>query len=147
MSTYQEQSRLNPLSQIPLMKSPFVQFPQAVTLPYNYVQLPSSTSLAQIPDIPSFTPGPSHLTYASRKIAIEEARRKIDAWESQIRDRKIREARRIAPGFLDTGVTMLTPTVSTPRQEVKAEDTAADMPGKTVEKGTDYSDQFASLRF
>lgn len=145
--SYQEQSHLNPLSQIPLTKSPFVQFPQAITLPYNYVQLPSSNSLPQIPDVPDFRAGRSHAPSAARKAKFEDARRKIDEWETSMREKRMREARRIAPGFLDTGVTMLTPTVNTqeavhpPKNDIGA---AEETP---VQKEENYSDQFASLRF
>lgn len=37
------------------------------------------------------------------------AEEKIREWEKGIEDRELMEKRRIAPGYLDTGVTMLTP--------------------------------------
>jgi hypothetical protein len=43
---------------------------------------------------------------------------KINAWEEQIRDREVREKRRIAPGYLDTDQRLLMPTrVDSPRTD------------------------------
>ena len=43
---------------------------------------------------------------------------KIKAWEDQIREREVREKRRIAPGYLDTDQRLLMPTrVDSPRVE------------------------------
>lgn len=46
----------------------------------------------------------SHL--ADERRAAEE---KIKEWERSIEERELMEKRRVAPGYLDTGVTMLTP--------------------------------------
>lgn len=46
----------------------------------------------------------SHLTGEKRT-----AEEKIREWERSIEERELMEKRRVAPGYLDTGVTMLTP--------------------------------------
>ena len=40
------------------------------------------------------------------------ARGRLDRWDAEIKARELARARRIAPGFLDTGVTMLVPQSS-----------------------------------
>jgi hypothetical protein len=46
---------------------------------------------------------------------------KVKTWEEQIRERQVREQRRIAPGYLDTDQRLLVPTrVETPRVESPA---------------------------
>jgi hypothetical protein len=43
---------------------------------------------------------------------------RIKSWEDQIREREVREKRRIAPGYLDTDQRLLMPTrVDSPRVE------------------------------
>jgi hypothetical protein len=43
---------------------------------------------------------------------------KIKVWEEQIREREVREKRRIAPGYLDTDQRLLMPTrVDSPRTD------------------------------
>ncbi len=46
----------------------------------------------------------SHLTSEA-----EGARKKIEEWERGIQERELMEKRRVAPGWLDTGVTLLEP--------------------------------------
>ena len=137
-------SRLNPLSQIPLIKSPFVQLPQAVTLPYDYAQLPPLSALPIIPSIPSLSSDESD-SGAQRQARIAAARSRYEQWESESQARKIREARRIAPGFLDTGVTLLTPTIQSglPEHKPVTQESAMD----TTQEEDDYTHQFASLKF
>jgi hypothetical protein len=50
---------------------------------------------------------------------------KIKGWEEQIRDREVREKRRIAPGYLDTDQRLLMPTrVESPVTYTDGEDTS-----------------------
>ena len=49
---------------------------------------------------------------------------KIRAWEEQVREREVREKRRIAPGYLDTDQRLLMPTrVDSPITRMDGEDT------------------------
>lgn len=137
----QQQAHLNPLAQIPLIKSPFVRFPQAVLLPYNYVPSPDLSALPVIRELPA-DDRPHGPTSSERLSAIALAEQRWQAWEDARAEARLREARRIAPGFLDTGVTMLTPTVTARPGSVAP--TEGD---PRVEKAEDYSSQFASLKF
>ncbi|KAF8424507.1 hypothetical protein EV426DRAFT_79820 [Tirmania nivea] len=122
------------LAQLYLSVSPFINLPSAVTLPYNYQTLPHalppSSTAPPPPPLGSQEPPPvgyitspsgkftttpgtiitscqsliSHL--ADEKRAAEE---KMSEWERSIKERELMEKRRVAPGYLDTGVTMLTP--------------------------------------
>jgi hypothetical protein len=50
---------------------------------------------------------------------------KIKGWEEQIREREVREKRRIAPGYLDTDQRLLMPTrVESPVTHADGEDTS-----------------------
>lgn len=50
---------------------------------------------------------------------------KIKSWEEQIREREVRQKRRIAPGYLDTDQRLLMPTrVGSPVTHTDGEDTA-----------------------
>lgn len=141
MSYQDQQTHLNPLSQIPLMKSPFIQFPQAITLPYNYAPSPPLSSLPNIPDaleIPTKEPSAAK----AQLELIESAEQRLREWEKTAAEARLKEARRLAPGFLDTGVTMLVPTMLAQQESVKTEAQA-----EPNTKAQDYSDQFASLKF
>lgn len=127
------------------MKSPFIQFPQAVTLPYNYAPLPPLSSLPNIPDaleVPANKPTRAEARFEE----IRRAEERLKQWEKAAAEARLKEARRLAPGFLDTGVTMLVPTMvaqqgNSMKKDEETEET--DMKAKDL----DYSDQFASLRF
>lgn len=121
-----------------------MQFPQAVTLPYNYVQLPTLALRPKIPDLDPVIPPSPGMDSNARQQKIEEAKQKFEAWQQGIKDRKIREARKLAPGFLDTGVTMLTPTIATTADQ---RNITADRGAEEESKKDDYLDQFASIRF
>lgn len=142
MSYQETPSQLNPLPQIPLTRNPFIQFPQAVTLPYTYATLPPLSALPSIPDL-SPAPSPS-LTQGSIALQekIESSKQTWEAWKLDVANRKMKQARRLAPGFLDTGVTLLTPTAV---QKLVSEDHVAQ--DKKEEQEEEYSNQFASLRF
>ncbi|ORY73916.1 hypothetical protein BCR37DRAFT_401444 [Protomyces lactucae-debilis] len=111
MSQQDKLHRLNSLAHIPLIKSPFLRVPSAVTLPYDYVQLPSPQSIAAPPPLPDLgLPGQSELEVQQARYAA--ARSKAEVWQEQVEQRRLHRARRLAPGFLDTGVTLLTPVKS-----------------------------------
>lgn len=121
------------LAQIPLMKNPFLAYPSAITLPYSFrrsTSLASSVSFS-IPDIPT-SPQYSHEWRAKMTDAKQQSQR----WQDEVMAERIRKARKLAPGFLDSDVRMLTPT--------KRQSMDVDKPVKTDD---DYSNQFASLRF
>ncbi|CCG80516.1 Putative uncharacterized protein [Taphrina deformans PYCC 5710] len=141
MSMQDHSTYLSALSQIPLTRSPFIKFPQAITLPYDYVQLPAVSNLPAIPDLPP-TVDKSNDSKARSKV-ISNAQERLEQWEAENRAVKVREARKIAPGFLDTGITMLTPT----RSASAMEQVAVDTPSTSQQVKDDYNDQFASLRF
>ncbi|BFZ55522.1 hypothetical protein PYCC9005_002563 [Savitreella phatthalungensis] len=135
---------LNPLSQIPLVRSPYLRIPPAVTLPYNYTSarasltdpsmddgtdlarlvprtLPRSIAIADRPaggasvDLMSAEEGVEEVVMkvvTDEREAIERAGALVGAWKKEIGDRELARKRRIAPGFLDTGVTMLVPQPS-----------------------------------
>lgn len=132
----------NPLSQIPLTRSPFLLFPQSVTLPYNYAPLPSVSALPHVPTMQVRDRyGPD--SHAAQLLQdIEAAKKRVKEWEAKVEQRRIREARKLAPGFLDTGVTMLTPTPI--NKPVIEHQTVSAMSQQSQES---FSDQFAGLRF
>lgn len=123
------------LAQIPLTVSPFINLPSAVTLPYTYRQLPPSlppSSTTPIP--PNVTPVPpqsewgyikspsgASTTTPEKVIQLcdtlmhhltaerEKAEAALRDWEKEIQDRELMEKRRVAPGYLDTGLRLLEP--------------------------------------
>ena len=123
------------LKKIPLTRSPFIFNPKPITLPYNYIQTPAISSLPILPDHTQHEDLSGDITTIENEI--QAAKTRIDAWNQEIKDRKLREARKLAPGFLDTGVTMLTPTLVT-KTEVQVEE---------IHKKEDYLSQFAGLKF
>lgn len=99
------------LAQIPLIISPFIQPPKAVTLPFNYNKLPSS-----IPPPASCSPADvENIASNVRHVGefIERTRTELkdeyQQWRSEVERREVEEKRRIAPGYLDTGNRMLQP--------------------------------------
>ncbi|KAF8469018.1 hypothetical protein BDZ91DRAFT_792788 [Kalaharituber pfeilii] len=122
------------LIQVPLSVSPFVILPTAITLPYTYQTLPHAlppSSTAPPPPSPnSPAPPPTGYitspsgTFSTSPEAIitscqslishlatskQGAEEKIREWEQSIAERELMEKRKIAPGYLDTGITILTP--------------------------------------
>ncbi|KAF8541604.1 hypothetical protein BDD12DRAFT_829040 [Trichophaea hybrida] len=124
------------LQQIPLTASPLIQLPTAVTLPYSYQSLPLGLphpSTAPVPPANGEVPLPEGAGYItspsgnvsqtpeaiihschaliqylqSQKSSAEQAWRD---WEKSIEDRDLMEKRRVAPGYLDTGIQILEPT-------------------------------------
>ncbi|KAF3099768.1 hypothetical protein TWF569_011668 [Orbilia oligospora] len=108
------------LAQIPLTVSPFAGLPTSITLPYDYVSLPaslpppSSNQIVSPSGQSSISPDQlivdcgnlaAHLTNEAKT-----AREEIEKWVKSIEERELMEKRRVAPGWLDTGVMMLEPT-------------------------------------
>ncbi|KAK6334389.1 hypothetical protein TWF730_003603 [Orbilia blumenaviensis] len=108
------------LAQIPLTVSPFAGLPTSITLPYDYVSLPaslpppSSCQIVSPSGQSSISPDQliadcgnlaAHLTNESKA-----AKEEIEKWVKSIEERELMEKRRVAPGWLDTGVVMLEPT-------------------------------------
>lgn len=99
------------LAQIPLIISPFIQPPKAVTLPFNFNKLPpsipppASCSVADVENIGN----------NARQVEefIENSRTKLKdeyhQWRTAVERKEVEEKRRIAPGYLDTGNRMLQP--------------------------------------
>ncbi|KAJ6258930.1 hypothetical protein Dda_5825 [Drechslerella dactyloides] len=107
------------LAQIPLTVSPFAGLPTSITLPYDYVSLPASLpppSSSQIvsPSGQSSIPPDQLIADCNNLVAhltneAKAAKEEIDKWVKSIEDRELMEKRRVAPGWLDTGVVMLEP--------------------------------------
>ncbi|KAL7276488.1 hypothetical protein RUND412_000509 [Rhizina undulata] len=123
------------LQQLPLTVSPFIHLPVAITLPYSYTTLPTSLPLS------STTPqtGAGYITSPSGSISttpdaiisscqalIQHLRAQqsaaedtIKEWEKSIDSWELMEKRRVAPGYLDTGLRILEPTRKSPPAEAK----------------------------
>ena len=132
MDNHDTRPASSPLSHLVLIKSPYLQLPRPVTLPYNYTSLPASVdsivfppfrALAHAQPSTDFSQVSSSIELAIQKASALKAEHeshvnKIRAWEDQIKEREVREKRRIAPGYLDTDQRLLVPTrVETPRVE------------------------------
>lgn len=133
MANHDYRTASSPLSQLVLIKSPYLQLPHPVTLPYNYTPLPPSVDII-VPPLPitiltKFQPSTdfsqvlSSVELSIQRISAlksdhESHVDKIKVWEEQIQEREVREKRRIAPGYLDTDQRLLMPTrVDSPRVE------------------------------
>jgi hypothetical protein len=128
-------NRLNSLAHIPLIKSPFLRVPVAVTLPYDHVQLPSPQSIAP----PPIFKHDAAVDYTQEQARYNTAKKTAAVWQEQVEQRRLQRARRLAPGFLDTGVTLLTPMKSGVMQSA-----AAPAPKKEDDAFKDY---FEGLTF
>lgn len=67
----------------------------------------------------------SYRVVDAESAALAGARERWDAWEASVRARELAKARRLAPGFLDTGVTMLQPQNAGVQQQAAAAVAAA----------------------
>ncbi|KAJ4411499.1 hypothetical protein N0V91_001283 [Didymella pomorum] len=117
------------LAQVPLTVSPFLSLPHSVPLPYSYVTLPSTlppTILQQNHSDPSQPP--QYVQSASGQTAHpdqilrsctalqehlkkleDDARRTLSDWKVKREREELAEKRRVAPGWLDSGVHILKP--------------------------------------
>ncbi|KAH0610587.1 uncharacterized protein H6S33_012114 [Morchella sextelata] len=109
------------LQQLPLSVSPFIHLPTAVTLPYTFQTLPSTLPPAS-PSPPSIvspsgamTTTPQAVIQSCQSLVAhlqaqrEKAAAEVAEWEKTIAERELNEKRRVAPGYLDTGMRMLEP--------------------------------------
>ena len=126
MANHDYKTASSPLSQLVLIKSPYLQLPHPVTLPYNYTPLPSSVDTIVNPHRPprnvtdsqpttDFSQVLSSVELSVQRITAlksehEAHLERIKSWEDQIQVREVREKRRIAPGYLDTDQRLLMPT-------------------------------------
>ncbi|KAF2826792.1 hypothetical protein CC86DRAFT_369949 [Ophiobolus disseminans] len=148
------------LAQVPLTISPFLSLPTSVPLPYSYKTLPSTlpasilhplnqsnqSSSDQNPQQPpayitsstgtSSTPDAiltSCLALQQHLQKLEdEARQTLRDWEERRRQEDLAEKRRVAPGWLDSGVHILKPEEGNTSGEVGG--------GKVVEGGVGIQD-------
>ncbi|KAF1937018.1 hypothetical protein EJ02DRAFT_357787, partial [Clathrospora elynae] len=125
------------LAQIPLTLSPFLSLPTPVPPPYSYKALPSTlpasilsapTSTSPSSRQPGETQQPAYVVSATGTTASPDqiltschalqqhlqnleasARRTLAAWEERRRVEDLAEKRRVAPGWLDSGVHILRP--------------------------------------
>ncbi|TGZ82671.1 hypothetical protein EX30DRAFT_338978 [Ascodesmis nigricans] len=120
------------LRQVPLIVSPTVHIPSAVTLPYSYQPLPlalpsSSTGpprSSSTQESSGYITSPSGQTTTTPEAISQtchsllqhlqsqkaEAEKIMVEWDRSITERELAEKRRIAPGYLDTGIILLEPT-------------------------------------
>ncbi|KAH8152571.1 uncharacterized protein LAJ45_03412 [Morchella importuna] len=109
------------LQQLPLSVSPFIHLPTAVTLPYTFQTLPSTLPPAS-PSPPSIVSPSGAMTTTPQAVIQgcqglvahlqtqrEKAAAEVAEWEKAIAERELNEKRRVAPGYLDTGMRMLEP--------------------------------------
>ncbi|KAI4917159.1 hypothetical protein J4E90_003666 [Alternaria incomplexa] len=125
------------LAQVPLTLSPFLSLPTSVPLPYSYVTLPSTLPPSilsqqqqqQDPSNPNASASkPAYVTSSTGTsahpdqiltscVALQEhlakleadARRTLAEWEERRRKEDLAEKRRVAPGWLDSGVHIIKP--------------------------------------
>lgn len=101
--------------------SPALQLPVAVTLPYSYqsplpLRLPPASSVSITSPSGNVSQTPAEIIHAchmllahlqTQRAAAETA---VADWEGGIAERELMEKRRVAPGYLDTGIQILEPT-------------------------------------
>ncbi|CAN9204335.1 unnamed protein product [Alternaria alternata] len=122
------------LAQVPLTLSPFLSLPTSVPLPYSYVTLPSTlppSILSQQQQDGSNASKPAYVMSSSGTsahpdqiltscVALQEhlskleadARKTLAQWEERRQKEDLAEKRRVAPGWLDSGVHILKPEES-----------------------------------
>ncbi|KAK6524140.1 hypothetical protein TWF694_005802 [Orbilia ellipsospora] len=108
------------LAQIPLTVSPFAGLPTSITLPFDYISLPASLPPSSSSQIVSpsgqSSISPEQLIADCNNLSAhltkeaQTAKGDVENWVKSIEDRELMEKRRVAPGWLDTGVMMLEPT-------------------------------------
>lgn len=127
---------------MPLTVSPFLALPHSVPLPYSYVTLPSTLppSILQ-QNQPDPSQPPQYIQSASGQTAHpdqillsctalrehlakleEDARKTLDIWKEKREKEELAEKRRVAPGWLDSGVHILKPENVEAERAVKAQE-------------------------
>jgi hypothetical protein len=152
------------LTQVPLTISPFLSLPTSVPLPYSYKSLPSTLP-------PSITSESAYVTSASGSSAhpdtilssctalqqhlskLEaEARRTLKGWEDKRAAEDLAEKRRLAPGWLDSGVHILKPEEEEKKDKGIVENIMDDDPQqreaetKKVREGEELDRVFGGLK-
>lgn len=139
------------LAQIPLIISPFIQPPKAVTLPFNFNKLP-----------PSIPPPPSNCTVedveniskSAKQVQefIERTRTELQdeykQWRVEVERREVEEKRRIAPGYLDSGNRMLQPAVvrkAEPLEQINSTDSTSGNGSSTHTQVNDIDKVFGTV--
>lgn len=117
------------LAQVPLTVSPFLSLPHSVPLPYSYVTLPSTlppsvlqTNQSNPSEPPQYVQSASGQTAHPDQIlrsctALQEhlakleadARKTLEQYKQRKAAEDLAEKRRVAPGWLDSGVHILKP--------------------------------------
>ncbi|VVT51435.1 uncharacterized protein SAPINGB_P003095 [Magnusiomyces paraingens] len=110
------------LSQIPLIISPFLHPPKAVTLPFNFNKLPSALPASAVT-----SEAVDYISTDSQQFAefVEnqhiQRKQHYEQWINDVVQQDLREKRKIAPGYLDSTNRILQPvkveTKSTPEPE------------------------------
>lgn len=99
------------LAQIPLIVSPGLRPPQAVTLPFNFNRLPSSLPPQNVSEATL-----DQISHESKRFIEhldkrrEERKENYQSWKEKVDKEEIEEKRRIAPGYLDTNYKLLQPS-------------------------------------
>ncbi|KZM19971.1 uncharacterized protein EKO05_0009978 [Ascochyta rabiei] len=130
------------LAQVPLTVSPFLSLPHSVPLPYSYVTLPSTLPPSILQQNASADPSqpPQYVTSSSGQsahpdailrscVALQEhldqleieARKTLQAFRARREKEELDEKRRVAPGWLDSGVHILKPENVDEAQPVSGE--------------------------
>ncbi|KAA8917708.1 hypothetical protein TRICI_000147 [Trichomonascus ciferrii] len=98
------------LTQIPLIVSPSLRPPQAVTLPFNFNKLPSTAPPQNVKEESLDEIIESSEGFLRALDQRRERREKAFAdWKEHVDKEEIEEKRRIAPGYLDTNNRILQP--------------------------------------
>jgi hypothetical protein len=161
------------LTQVPLTISPFLSLPTSVPLPYSYKSLPSTLppSILQPQNQSNEQQPPQYVTSASGSSAhpdtilssctalqqhlskLEaEARRTLKGWEDKRAAEDLAEKRRLAPGWLDSGVHILKPEEEEKQDKGVVENIMDDDPQqreaetKKVREGEELDRVFGGLK-
>ncbi|OLL24201.1 hypothetical protein NEOLI_001440 [Neolecta irregularis DAH-3] len=105
---------LTVLAQLPLAKSPLMRFPQPVSLPHDYRPVPAARGYVPALDFTAVTTLRTRASVLVQRVRSREtqASEALVQWRAAARERDLAEARRIAPGYLDSTQRLLTPSRS-----------------------------------
>jgi hypothetical protein len=152
------------LTQVPLTISPFLSLPTSVPLPYSYKSLPSTlppSITSESAYVTSASGSPAHPdTILSSCTALQqhlskleaEARRTLKGWEDKRAAEDLAEKRRLAPGWLDSGVHILKPEEEEKKDKGVVENIMDDDPQqreaetKKVREGEELDRVFGGLK-
>jgi hypothetical protein len=144
--------------------SPFLSLPTSVPLPYSYKTLPSTlpSSILQSPDYVSSASGTTSSPDAilSSCVALQQHLQKLEAdarntlneWREKREREDLAEKRRLAPGWLDSGVHILKPEEVKREEDMVVENIMDDDPQqreaetKKAKEGEDLDRVFGGLQ-